>query len=47
MDHYKVIGGGHSWPSSGGANKGWDNGDIDTNVLIWNFFSKFDINGLR
>ena len=47
VDHYKVIGGGHSWPSSGGANKGWDNGDIDPNVLIWNFFSKFDINGLR
>ena len=47
VDHYKVIGGGHSWPSSGGANKGWDNGDIDPNVLIWNFFSKFAINGLR
>jgi len=51
VDHYKVIGGGHSWPSSAGAdkanNKGGFNGDIDSNVLIWNFFSKFDINGLR
>lgn len=47
VDHYKVIGGGHSWPSSEADNKGWDNGDIDSNVLIWNFFSKFDINGLR
>lgn len=36
----KVIGGGHDWPGSYG------NMDINASVEIWNFVSKFDINGL-
>ena len=36
----KVIGGGHDWPGSSG------NMDIDATSEIWNFVSKFDINGL-
>lgn len=41
VEHYKVIGGGHDWPGSFG------NMDIDASVEIWNFVSKYDINGLR
>ncbi len=40
VDHYQVNGGGHDWPGA------WGNKDIDASVLIWNFFSKYDINGL-
>jgi len=41
VEHYKVIGGGHDWPGSFG------NMDIDASLEIWNFVSKYDINGLR
>ena len=41
VEHYKVIGGGHDWPGSFG------NMDIDASLEIWNFGSKYDINGLR
>ena len=48
IDHYKVIGGEHTWPSlNSNSDKGESNGDIDTDRIIWEFFSRFDINGLR
>lgn len=40
VEHFKVIGGGHDWPGSFG------NMDIDATFDIWNFVSKYDINGL-
>lgn len=40
MEHYKVIGGGHDWPGS------WGNMDINASSLIWDFVSKYDIDGL-
>jgi polyhydroxybutyrate depolymerase len=42
---FKVIGGAHTWPGSNFSN-GATNYDIDASVEIWNFFSKYDINGL-
>lgn len=50
VEHYKIIGGGHDWPkineiSSG--KEGYSNGDIDANILIWNYLSNYDINGIR
>ena len=39
--HYKITGGDHSWPGNSDANR-----DIDASEEIWNFFSKYDINGL-
>ncbi|MFT4662996.1 MAG: polyhydroxybutyrate depolymerase [Chitinophagales bacterium] len=36
----KVIGGGHDWPGSFG------NMTIDANIEIWQFVSRYDINGL-
>ena len=48
IDHYKVIGGEHSWPSlNSNSDKEKSNGDIDSDRIIWEFFSRFDINGLR
>jgi len=40
VQELKVIGGGHDWPGSFG------NMTIDANTEIWQFVSKFDINGL-
>ena len=40
VEHYKVIGGGHDWPGSFG------NMDIDASEVIWEYVSKYDINGL-
>jgi polyhydroxybutyrate depolymerase len=40
VEHFKVIGGGHTWPGPPGGNR-----DIDASAEIWNFFSKYDING--
>ena len=46
--HYKVLGGGHSYPNlNPSSSKGYENGDIDSNSEIWNFQSRYDINGLR
>ena len=43
-----VLGGDHSWPSlNADSDKVKSNGDIDSNRIIWEFFSRFDINGLR
>lgn len=46
VEHYKVLGGGHTWP---GAGKGYKNTnyDIDASAEIWRFFSQYDINGRR
>ena len=38
-EHFKVFGGGHDWPGAFG------NMDILSNVEIWKFFMRFDING--
>jgi len=45
VEHYKVFGGDHTWPGNvyGGAGT---NNDIDASAEIWNFFSRYDINGL-
>ena len=40
VEELKVIGGDHDWPGT------WGNMDISASVEIWNFVSKFDINGL-
>lgn len=40
VDHYKVNGGGHDWVGVRG------NMDIDASSVIWNFVSKYDLNGL-
>jgi len=45
VEHYKVIGGGHTWPGNAYGGAGTNN-DIDASVEIWNFFSKYDLNGL-
>jgi len=45
VEHYKVIGGGHTWPGSAFGGPG-TNYDIDASAEIWKFFSKYDINGL-
>jgi polyhydroxybutyrate depolymerase len=43
--HYKVIDGMHTWP---GTEKGFvgTNQDINASAVIWNFFSKYNIDGL-
>jgi polyhydroxybutyrate depolymerase len=45
VEHFMVVGGGHTWPGNiiGGAGTNYD---IDASAEIWNFFSKYDINGL-
>ncbi len=40
VDHYKIIGGEHVWFEL-------DYEGSDTNRLIWDFFSQYDIHGLR
>ena len=40
VEHYKVINGGHDWCGS------WGNLDINASKIIWNFVSKYDLNGL-
>ncbi len=45
--HYKILGGGHTWPGSAfDINNGNTNHDIMASIEIWNFFNKYDINGL-
>ena len=43
-EHMKVIGGGHTWPGSV-FNLPGTNYDINASMEIWQFFSRFDING--
>lgn len=40
IEHFRVINGGHDWPGSFG------NMDIDATAEIWNYVSKYDLNGL-
>tara|TARA_B100000900_G_scaffold35069_1_gene26420 strand:- start:1321 stop:2301 length:981 start_codon:yes stop_codon:yes gene_type:complete len=40
VEELKVIGGDHDWPGTFG------NMDINASIEVWNFVSKFDINGL-
>lgn len=40
VEHLKVIGGGHDWPGTFG------NMDIDASSEIWNFVSKYNLDGL-
>ena len=43
IEELKIISGDHDWPSPLSF---WANQDIDANVELWNFLSKFDMNGL-
>lgn len=45
VEHFKVTGGGHTWPGTFFAVAG-TNYDIDASFEIWKFFSRYDINGL-
>jgi len=40
VEHFKIIQGGHDWPGSFG------NMDINASLEIWNFVSKYNLNGL-
>jgi polyhydroxybutyrate depolymerase len=42
VEHLKIIGGGHVWPSTPGPGTN----DIHAADEIWNFLSRYDINGL-
>lgn len=44
-EHYKILGGTHTWPGSIIPFEG-TNYDINASKVIWDFLSKFDINGL-
>ena len=44
--HYKIIGGGHTWPGAL-VNIGITNQDFKASTEIWKFLSRYDINGLR
>lgn len=41
VEHYKVNGGGHDWPGAWGGSS-----DFDANTVIWEFVSRFDLDGL-
>ena len=43
VEEIKIINGGHDWPSPLSF---WANQDINANTEIWNFVSKYNINGL-
>jgi polyhydroxybutyrate depolymerase len=43
-EHMKVIGGDHTWPGSTSSFP--TNQDINASMEIWQFFSRFDINGI-
>ncbi len=45
VEHFKVIGGGHTWPGFGVALTG-TNYDIEASIEIWRFFSQYDLNTL-
>jgi polyhydroxybutyrate depolymerase len=42
VEHFKIIGGSHIWPN----NPGPGNHDINVSEEIWNFLSRYDINGV-
>ncbi|MEL7222227.1 MAG: T9SS type A sorting domain-containing protein [Bacteroidota bacterium] len=39
-EHFKVLGGGHDWPNAFG------NMDMNSSEEVWQFFARYDINGL-
>jgi polyhydroxybutyrate depolymerase len=43
--HYKITNGSHTWPGSVFPSAG-TNYDINASIEVWNFVSKYDINGL-
>tara|TARA_B100000401_G_scaffold433960_1_gene373346 strand:- start:1449 stop:2492 length:1044 start_codon:yes stop_codon:yes gene_type:complete len=43
VEELKIIGGEHDWPSPLSS---WGNQDINANIEVWSFVSKFDMNGL-
>ena len=45
VEHYKIEGGEHTWPGAF-ISLGVTNQDINASQLIWEFFSRYDINGL-
>jgi polyhydroxybutyrate depolymerase len=45
VEHYKIIDGEHTWPGAP-ITVGVTNYDIDASEKIWEFFNKYDINGL-
>ncbi|MCP4711064.1 MAG: prolyl oligopeptidase family serine peptidase [Planctomycetes bacterium] len=45
VEHFKIDGGGHTWPGTGVSNPGTNN-DMNATIEIWKFFSKYNINGL-
>ena len=45
VEHYKIIDGEHSWPGALFSN-GTTNQDINAAEKIWEFFNKYDINGV-
>lgn len=44
VEELKIINGGHDWPTFSNSWSG--NQDIDANIEVWNFVSKFDMTGL-
>lgn len=44
-EHFKISGGAHTWPGTASGGFG-TNYDIDASHEIWQFFSRYDINGL-
>lgn len=44
VELFKVTGGGHTWPGAA-INVGVTNKDINATQEIWDFFSRYDING--
>ena len=45
VEHFKVIGGGHTWPGFSFGIAG-TNYDMDASIEIWRFFSQYDLNAL-
>ena len=43
VEELKIINGGHDWPSPLSS---WGNQDINANIEIWNFLSKYEMDGL-
>ncbi len=44
VEHFKIIGGGHTWPSAA-FDFDVTNYDINASQEIWDFFSRYDLNG--
>jgi polyhydroxybutyrate depolymerase len=45
VEHYKIIGGGHSWPGAA-INLNVTNMDFNASNEIWRFFRKYTLDGL-